>query len=416
MFDGLGLHLRLMREYDARRGQFTAPEALAIYGRACLRSGNVAEGLNLLRRLPADAPTRWLRRAACDTAFFDRELAQQLATKLATNDDVRFAVCGLSSDLPHPRRAPDAYLLQANAALQAQHATAWRDWWVRYWSHFQLAPPAMGWPPKLIQIQSLQLPAVENDRLPLVSVIMTVYNLADRISYAITSLLQQTYRHLEIIVVDDASEDGTAQELEALARSDARIRVLRNARNVGPYVSRNCALAHCRGEFITFHDADDWAHPTRIETHVRTVMRSPHTVASVSEWIRIDDTGRVVSRFTWPLTRLNPSSLLVRRTACAIAGAFDAVRTGADMEYLERLRLVFGAHAVQRLRIPLAIAAQRSASLTMSKFGWGSTDGLRRRAEYWDEWRTRHIGALDNPRALCRSQAPDVFSAGDRRW
>ncbi len=77
--------------------------------------------------------------------------------------------------------------------------------------------------------------------------------------------------------------------------SDARVRIQRNKVNVGPYVSKNVALSDAKGDYITGHDADDWAHPQRLEHHLREVLPNESAMrASLTHMVRIDPTGRFV--------------------------------------------------------------------------------------------------------------------------
>ncbi len=92
---------------------------------------------------------------------------------------------------------------------------------------------------------------------PQVSVVIPAYRSADFIGTAIESALAQTMRELELVVVDDGSDDGTAAVAEAFAARDDRVRVLRNERNLGSYATVNRAIAASRGTWIAQLDADD---------------------------------------------------------------------------------------------------------------------------------------------------------------
>jgi glycosyltransferase involved in cell wall biosynthesis len=91
---------------------------------------------------------------------------------------------------------------------------------------------------------------------PLVSVIVPVFNSEQFIVPAIQSALRQTYRNLEVIVVDDGSTDQTAELIAAEAASDPRVRIIRQP-NSGVAAARNRGVAAARGEFIAPLDADD---------------------------------------------------------------------------------------------------------------------------------------------------------------
>lgn len=231
---------------------------------------------------------------------------------------------------------------------------------------------------------------------PLVSVLMTTFRTGTRAVSAIESVLAQSYRNLELIVVDDASDDDTPAQVAALASRDARVRLLRLPRNVGTYAAKSIGLTQARGEFVTCHDSDDWSHPEKIARQVAPLLAEPHLVCTVSSWVRIQDHGQFYARPVHPLARLNPSSPLFRRDrVLATAGAWDCVRAGADSEFLARLKLVFGAKAVRRLQQPLALGSHRPGSLmTAAATGYSETGMSPQRLSYWEAWTRWHIGTL----------------------
>jgi glycosyltransferase involved in cell wall biosynthesis len=230
----------------------------------------------------------------------------------------------------------------------------------------------------------------------LVSVVMTAYNTAERIGAALASVLAQTWRNLEVVVVDDCSTDATAEVVQALAEQDPRVKYLRLACNAGTYVAKTVGLRHAKGEFVTCHDSDDWSHPLRIERQMRPLLDNRRLVASTSQWVRIEDDGTYYARPVHPLSRLNPASPLFRRQeVLAQAGLWDAVRTGADSEFHSRLRLVFGRQAVYRLAQPLAFGAHRADSLMNAADTGYSVAGLSpQRLAYWESWTRWHIAEL----------------------
>ena len=92
---------------------------------------------------------------------------------------------------------------------------------------------------------------------PLISVIVPVYNAEKYIKKALLSILNQTYKNLEIICVDDGSKDNSLPIVRELAKNDKRIRVF-TQENSGPAKARNVGLNNARGEYISFIDADDF--------------------------------------------------------------------------------------------------------------------------------------------------------------
>lgn len=231
---------------------------------------------------------------------------------------------------------------------------------------------------------------------PLVSVLMTTFRTGERASVAIESLLNQTYRNLEIIVVDDASGDNTPNLVADWARRDARVRLLRLHSNGGTYLAKTMGLQLARGEFVTCHDSDDWSHPMKIERQVLPLLNDSALVATTSHWVRMQDDGMFYARPVHPLMRLNPSSPLFRRELVLQSmGAWDSVRTGADSEFYARLRLVFGKRAIKRVVQPLALGSHREGSLmTASDTGYSDTGISPQRLAYWEAWSAWHIACL----------------------
>ncbi|MEM9535527.1 MAG: glycosyltransferase family 2 protein [Cyanobacteria bacterium P01_A01_bin.3] len=102
-------------------------------------------------------------------------------------------------------------------------------------------------------------------RNPLVSVIVPAYNVEQYLKYAIDSALNQTLANIEVIVVDDASNDSTLQVAQACAATDDRVKVIASPANRGAAVARNQALDTATGDWVAILDADDWFSPKRLE-------------------------------------------------------------------------------------------------------------------------------------------------------
>ena len=98
----------------------------------------------------------------------------------------------------------------------------------------------------------------------LVSVIIPVYNVEKYFAYCMESVLRQTYRNLEIILVDDGSTDGSGRMCDEYAQLDTRVKVI-HKKNEGPSVARNVALEQMRGEYIVFVDSDDYVRLDYVE-------------------------------------------------------------------------------------------------------------------------------------------------------
>ncbi|MGF1630929.1 MAG: glycosyltransferase family 2 protein [Kiloniellaceae bacterium] len=99
---------------------------------------------------------------------------------------------------------------------------------------------------------------------PKVSVILPAYNAAASLPATLRSVLNQSLREIEVIVVDDGSVDGTAEIATALAGQDGRIKLLRAGRNRGAAAARNRAMEEARGDWLALLDADDRCAPDRL--------------------------------------------------------------------------------------------------------------------------------------------------------
>ena len=108
---------------------------------------------------------------------------------------------------------------------------------------------------------------------PLVSVIIPVYNSRKTLKRAVNSVLKQSYPHLEIILIDDASTDGSATFCEDLAKSDSRIHAIHQPSNQGVEVARHTAIQAIQGKYVMFCDSDDWLSYTIMEKCVAIAER-----------------------------------------------------------------------------------------------------------------------------------------------
>jgi glycosyltransferase involved in cell wall biosynthesis len=151
-----------------------------------------------------------------------------------------------------------------------------------------------------------------------VSVIMATYNNERDIGLAVASVLLQDYEEFELVIVNDASTDATAEIIERFAAQDDRIVLVHNERNLGRALSRNRAIETARGDLIAILDADDVAMPFRL-SHQVAFMQAHQDVGMLGGWaLRIDEHNQ-------------PLDLLMGRTQ------------GADLrrELMRRLRMPF---------------------------------------------------------------------------
>ena len=236
---------------------------------------------------------------------------------------------------------------------------------------------------------------------PLVSVLMPVFQPDAAVDAAIASVLGQTWRNLELIIVDDGSPEDACRRLLAWPERDPRVRLLRAQGNAGTYAVRNLGLASARGELVTCHDADDWSHPRKIELQARHLLARAGRVGNLSRWARVTADLRF-ERFSMGggLVYPNISSLMFRRIPVLDRmGAWDRVRYGADSEFYKRIELVFG----QRLAVvgaaPLSFGRVHGGSLTHGTLGRGYVSFERRCYEAaWMHWHRRVAEGVASPR------------------
>lgn len=116
---------------------------------------------------------------------------------------------------------------------------------------------------------------------PLVSVVMPTYNRADLLPRALDSLLNQTFKNFEIVVVDDASTDETAKLLKEYQKKSKKIKVVTHNTNQGVSQSRNDGNKHAKGKYIAIIDSDDYARPDFLEKTVSFMEKHPEITIGV---------------------------------------------------------------------------------------------------------------------------------------
>jgi glycosyltransferase involved in cell wall biosynthesis len=321
-----------------------------------------------------------------------RQLRLSLAEYMAENGEATLYHHLLNDILLHSSNHRETYVLMQNAYLRAGDAMMAKESLNTAFARQGLAQPyadSFATPPKrsakdknLFEITKALLPV--NYDHPKITVIMTCFNAKDTVEAAVHSILAQTFGNLELYIVDDASSDETPKILKKLAKQDARIKLIFNQTNIGTYASKNQAMAVCDGEYITFHDCDDWAHPQRLELHLTALQQDSQSQFCCSEWLRMNAAGYAIAQRHGGYIYRNPASFFMSKATQNRLGFFDSVRTGADTEYYNRAKMLFGARASLTINATLAIGLDHESSLTKS--GAGRIDEYRfsqNRLDYW---------------------------------
>ena len=185
---------------------------------------------------------------------------------------------------------------------------------------------------------------------PLVSVVMPVFNGEKYLAEAIESILTQTFADFELLIVDDASEDGSADIIRDFQNRDARIRSIKLAENVGIASARNKGNAVANGEYIAAMDCDDVSMPERLEKQVDFMQSNPRIglLGTCARTVNADLTS--YRDFEVPLQhalitiniyfrpRFVHSSTMIRREyMIAVGGYAPGRRVADDLELQTRL-------------------------------------------------------------------------------
>jgi glycosyltransferase involved in cell wall biosynthesis len=178
------------------------------------------------------------------------------------------------------------------------------------------------------------------EALPQVTVIMAAHNAEAYVGRALRSLQAQTFRDFEVVVVDDASTDGTAQVVAGM--DDPRVVLVHLTANVGPAAARNVALKRARAPLVAVLDADDVAWPQRLEAQVAFLAAHPEVDVLGGQIRVIDQNGRVLGRRLYPLghseivrslPRLDPlahSTVTARTAVVRAAGGYPPLPQSQD--------------------------------------------------------------------------------------
>lgn len=225
------------------------------------------------------------------------------------------------------------------------------------------------------------LPLMRHD-LDLISITMPVRNAAGTVGQAVESILGQTHHAWELVVVNDGSDDGTGQILEAFARRDPRIRVIATA-PLGIASALQTGCRACRGDWIARMDGDDWMHPERLAAQ-------------------------------WEFVQENPDIAVV---SCLVRHGSDAPGYAAHVDWINRLR------APEEIALRRFVEAPVAHPSVMFRSGLLETHGGYREGDYpedyelWLRWLDSGVRFGKVPRELLLwNDPPGRLSRNDARY
>lgn len=188
---------------------------------------------------------------------------------------------------------------------------------------------------------------------PAISVLMSVWNGMPYLPATVESILAQTFKDFEFVVVDNASTDGTPAFLQRAAALDARVRVLRNDANLGHSGGLNRGLAECRGKWVARIDADDVALLERLERQLAFLNDHPEVKLCAPLAYYINAAGKRVGKTFHDLkTRrdfdrymatnemiglLHPGAIYARELAQSLGGYRDSFGAANDIDLWARM-------------------------------------------------------------------------------
>lgn len=207
-----------------------------------------------------------------------------------------------------------------------------------------------------------------------VSVIMPAFNAAEFIAESIRSVQQQTYSSWELLVIDDASTDGTSQVVEGMAENDDRIKLHVLPTNQGAGFARNIGIKAATGDYISFLDADDLWKSHKLQTQL-AVMKEEGEKVCFSSYGLMDESGRSLDKQIKALKILTFDKLKKANYIGNLTGIYNASELGKIYCPLIRKRQDWGlwllavkkAGGARGIQEPLALYRERRGSISGNK-------------------------------------------------
>jgi glycosyltransferase involved in cell wall biosynthesis len=154
---------------------------------------------------------------------------------------------------------------------------------------------------------------MKQNTVPILSVVMPVYNAGSFLVEAIESIRNQTYTSWELFAIDDHSTDNSWQILKKYEKKDSRIKVYKNGKHRGVAGAANLALSFAKGTFIARMDADDISHPTRFARQIAFLEKNKDVVAVGGQCELIDEQGKKIGWKQFPTENNQIHALMFNR-------------------------------------------------------------------------------------------------------
>ncbi|MCG7630325.1 glycosyltransferase family 2 protein [Epibacterium sp. MM17-32] len=212
---------------------------------------------------------------------------------------------------------------------------------------------------------------MQPERVPTVSVIMPVFNARMTLEQSVASVMAQVFADWELILIDDGSQDGSAELCAQLARTDPRIRLLCQSANSGAAAARNAGLAQAKGQYIAFLDADDLWLEDKLQRQI-AFMQETGAVFSYTGFWRQRTGHRHQVR---PPSRVTRSQLLYGNVIGCLTVVYDRDYFGTvafpplrmRQDFAFWLLLLSRCDAALGLTDPLAVHVVNPMSLTAAR-------------------------------------------------
>lgn len=246
---------------------------------------------------------------------------------------------------------------------------------------------------------------------PQISVIIPTYNRATFLEKSVSSVLNQTFKNFELIIIDDGSTDNSYEIIKNF--NDSRIRYIRNQKNFGVSYSRNLGIKNAEADLIAFLDSDDMWKKEKLEIQFNEMKRNPDFLLSHTEEIWYKNNKRVNPRSihkkrggnifqnSLKLCSISMSTVMVHKKLFDIVGLFDENLPACE-DYDMWLR-VTARYEVLLINLPLTI-----------KFG-GRPDQLSQKFVGLDKFRIYAIEKLLNSNILTKEQLKMAFDELKRK-